>query len=127
MTQHRRSSGDCAPAAQSISDQVTSWPGVTAHDHRFGGLEFRLGNRQLGHLHGNRIADIPLRRALRDELVAAGRVQIHRWRPDSGWVTVGIDSPEGREEALRLLRAGYDSALRARGRRAGAEAAAHAD
>jgi hypothetical protein len=103
----------------SISDQVMSWPGVTAHDHRFGGVEFRLGNRQLGHLHGNRIADIPLKRSLRDELVASGRVRVHRWRPDSGWVTVDIDSEGGREEAVRLLRVGYDGALRARERRGG--------
>ena len=107
----------------SIADQVMSWPGVTAHDHRFGGLEFRLGNRQLGHLHGNRIADIPLRRSLRDELVAAGQVRVHRWRPDSGWVTVPIGSEEGRDEAVRLLRLGYENALRARRRRSRPQAA----
>jgi Family of unknown function (DUF5519) len=117
MAEQQRSSANCVPGARTISDDVMSWPGVTAHDHRFGGIEFRVGNRQLGHLHGDRIADIPLRRALRDELVAAGRVRVHRWRPDSGWVTVGIDSEEGRDEAVRLLRAGYDSALRARDRR----------
>jgi hypothetical protein len=103
--------------AKAIADEVTSWPGVTAHDHRFGGVEFRLGMRQLGHLHGDRTADIPLRRALRDELVASGRARIHRWRPDSGWVTVDLRSDDGREEALRLLRVGYDSAMRARTRR----------
>jgi Luciferase len=118
MTEQQRSSGVRPPSARTISDQVLSWPGVTVHDHRFGGLEFRVGKRQLGHLHGDRIADIPLRRALRDELVAAGRVRVHRWRPDSGWVTVDIDSEKGRDEAVRLLRAGYDSALRARDRRA---------
>ena len=107
-----------ATGAQRIVDEVTSWPGVSAHDHRFGGIEFRLGNRQLGHLHGERIADIPLKRALRDELVAAGRARVHRWRPDSGWVTVDIDSEHGRAEAVRLFRVGYDSALRARSRRA---------
>jgi hypothetical protein len=106
-----------AHRAQEIVEQATSWPGVTAHDHRFGGVEFRVGNRQLGHLHGDRIADIPLKRALRDELIAAGRARIHRWRPDSGWVTVDIDSDTGTEEALRLLRVGYDNALRARKRR----------
>lgn len=100
-----------------IHDQVMSWPGVTAHEHRFGGVEFRLGNRQLGHLHGDRTADIPLKRALRDELVAAGRVRVHRWRPDSGWVTVDLDSDEGRTEAVRLLRIGYESARQARRRR----------
>jgi hypothetical protein len=105
--------------AKVIADEVTSWPGVTAHDHRFGGVEFRLGMRQLGHLHGDRTADIPLRRALRDELVASGRARIHRWRPDSGWVTVDLDSNEGRAEAIRLLRVGYESAMRARLRRTG--------
>jgi hypothetical protein len=103
--------------AKAIADEVMSWPGVTAHDHRFGGVEFRLGMRQLGHLHGDRTADIPLKRALRDELVASGRARIHRWRPDSGWVTVDLRSDDGRDEALRLLRVGYDSAMRARTRR----------
>jgi hypothetical protein len=105
--------------AHNIVEQVTSWPGVTAHDHRFGGIEFRVGNRQLGHLHGDRTADIPLKRALRDELIAAGRAKVHRWRPDSGWVTVEINSDAGTDEAVRLLRVGYESALRARERRGG--------
>jgi hypothetical protein len=107
-------------ASARIVEEVMSWPGVSVHDHRFGGVEFRLGNRQLGHLHGDRIADIPLKRSLRDELVAsggAGAVRIHRWRPDSGWVTVDLWTDEGRDEALRLLRVGYDSALSARERR----------
>ena len=106
-------------SAQEIVEQVTSWPEVSAHDHRFGGTEFRVGNRQLGHLHGDRTADIPLKRALRDELIDSGRARVHRWRPDSGWVTVDITSEEGRDEAIRLLRVGYDSALRARSRRGG--------
>lgn len=104
-------------SAQTIAEEVTSWPGVSAHDDRFGCIEFRVGNRQLGHLHGDRIADIPLKRTLRDDLVASGRARIHRWRPDSGWVTVDIDTDTGRDEAVRLLRAGYESATRARLRR----------
>ena len=97
-------------AGQDILNEVMAWPGVTAHDHQFGGVEFRLGKRQLGHLHGDRTADIPLKRELRNELVAAGRARIHRWRPDSGWVTVDIDTERGRDEAVRLLRLGYQSA-----------------
>jgi hypothetical protein len=108
---------DRTTSAQAIAEEVASWPGVSAHDHRFGGIEFRVGNRQLGHLHGNRIADIPLKRTLRDELVGSGRARIHRWRPDSGWVTVELGSDEGRAETVRLLRIGYDSAMRARRRR----------
>ena len=90
---------------------------MTAHDHQFGGIEFRVGHRPLGHLHSDRIGDIPLKRALRDELIASGRARVHRWRPDSGWVTLDIDSGEGRADAVRLLRVGYESALRARERR----------
>ena len=106
-----------AHRAQEIVEQATSWPGVPAHDHRFGGIEFRVDNRQLGDLHRDRTADIPLKRALRDELIAKGRARPHRWRPDSGWVTVDIASDEGTEEAVRLLGIGYDNALRARKRR----------
>jgi hypothetical protein len=123
-----RATGVVQPGAQAIVDEVTSWPGVSAHDHRFGGVEFRVGNRQLGHLHGDRTADIPLKRALRDELVASGRARIHRWRPDSGWVTVDIDSEQGRDQALSLLRVGYDGAMRARTRRGSVSPGArHAD
>lgn len=120
MAEHARQSNPATSSDQAIATQVMTWPGVTAHDHRFGAVEFRVGNRQLGHLHGDRIADIPLRRALRDQLVASGRARVHRWRPDSGWVTVDIATPAGRDETIRLLRAGYESALRARARRGGA-------
>jgi hypothetical protein len=39
-------------ARQKIHETVLSWPDVTAHPHRFGGTEFRLGKRELGHIHG---------------------------------------------------------------------------
>ena len=44
---------------QAIVREVSAWPGVTTGPHRFGGIEFRLGRRELGHLHGNRLADLP--------------------------------------------------------------------
>ena len=91
-----------------IADELSSWPGVDAGAHRFSGLEFRVGRRQLGHLHGDDTADLPLPRALRDELAAAGTARGHRWRPDSGWVTVAIDSDEGIELTIRLMRRGYN-------------------
>src|SRR5437867_1760740 len=65
---------------------VTSWEGVTTHQHRFGGIEFRLGRCELGHLHP-RFADLPFPRSVRDELVMAGQARPHHVLPDSGWVT----------------------------------------
>src|SRR4029077_9807160 len=40
--------------ADEIARHVASWPGVTVAPHRFGGVEFRVGRRELGHLHGGR-------------------------------------------------------------------------
>jgi hypothetical protein len=42
-----------------IEKEILSWPYVTAEPHRFGGLEFRFNKRELGHLHGERVADLP--------------------------------------------------------------------
>ncbi|MDW0141732.1 MAG: DUF5519 family protein [Nitrososphaeraceae archaeon] len=35
-----------------------NWPGVTTDQHRFGGTEFRIGKREIGHI-GDRVADLP--------------------------------------------------------------------
>ncbi len=40
-----------------IRDEVVSWEGVTTASHRFGGIEFRVGRHELGHLHGHRLPE----------------------------------------------------------------------
>ena len=100
-------------AAAQIATSVAAWPGVTAVRHSRGGLEFRLGGRELGHLHGSRIADLPFPRRVRDELIAAGRAQRHHHLPDSGWVTVPLDRPSGVQQAVGLFRLSYERAQRA--------------
>jgi hypothetical protein len=99
---------------QQIADAVRSWPGVEAAPHRFGGVEFRVGRRELGHVHGDRIADLPFPRRVRDELVAEGRARPHHVLPDSGWITVSIRSPEEVGNALGLFRMAYERAQNAR-------------
>lgn len=46
-------------AQKRITETVLSWDGVIAHPHRFGGTEYRLGRREIGHMHGDRLVDIP--------------------------------------------------------------------
>ena len=103
---------------EDIATEVQSWPGVDAAPHRFGGVEFRLGRRELGHLHGDRIADLPFPRRVRDELIAAGRARPHHVLPESGWITVSIRSPEEAAHAVELFRMAYDRARTARRARA---------
>ena len=45
--------------AEQIRNELLIWPGVTAARHRYGGVEYRLGKRELGHLHGDYLADLP--------------------------------------------------------------------
>jgi predicted DNA-binding protein (MmcQ/YjbR family) len=77
--------------------------------HRFGGVEFNLGTREIGHLHGDRLLDLPFPRKLRDELVASGRAAPHHVLPQSGWVSFRIKSPADTEAAVALLRLSYDT------------------
>jgi hypothetical protein len=72
-----------AAAIEAVRAAVAGWEGVTTDEHRFGGIAFRVGRRELGHLHGS-IADLPFPRPVRDELVAAGRARPHHVVPDSG-------------------------------------------
>jgi luciferase-like monooxygenase len=100
------------PGAQ-IADTVSSWAGVSV-THRFGGVEFAVGRRELGHLHGDRIADLPFPRRVRDELIAAGRARPHHVLPDSGWITVSISGPGDVERTIELFSLTYERARRAR-------------
>jgi Luciferase len=102
--------------ASRISAAVGSWPEVSVAAHRFGGVEFRLGRRELGHLHGDSHADIAFPRKVRDELVASGRALPHRAIPDSGWISVPVDSEDGVERAIDLFRMADDRARAARAR-----------
>jgi Family of unknown function (DUF5519) len=96
-------------AIEAVRATVVSWNGVTTHDHRFGGIEFRVGRRELGHLHQT-IADLPFPRRIRDELVAAGRARPHHVLPRSGWVTVPMRTPPEIENVIALFRLNYDRA-----------------
>lgn len=94
--------------ARSIIAEVSGWPGVESHPHRFGGVEFSVDHREIGHLHGDRLADLPFPKRVHDELVASGRAAPHHVLPDSGWVSRWIRGPEDVAEVIALFRMNYD-------------------
>jgi hypothetical protein len=103
---------------------VLTDPEVSEAEHRFGGLEFRLGRRELGHLHGERLADLPFPRRVRDELIAAGRAEAHHALPNSGWVTRRVRGPEDVAAVAALFAMSYERAAAANRSRSTQEAAA---
>lgn len=78
-----RRGGEAMSALEAIRREVLRWPGVTEEPHRFGGVEFRLGKRELGHLHGDYLADLPFPVRVREELVAQGKAMPHHILPTS--------------------------------------------
>jgi len=102
--------------AELIAREVRSWPGVSVEPHRFGGLEFRVDHHEIGHLHGNRLADLPFPVRVRDELVAAGRASPHHVLPQTGWVSRYITGPEDAPAVVALFRLSYDRIVGARAR-----------
>ena len=97
-----------ADFAKQIESAVTNWSGVTAQPHRFGGIEFRVGRRELGHLHGNTLADLPFPMQVRNELIAAGKVEPHHVLPNTGWVSRRIRTGGDVQDVIELFRLNYD-------------------
>ncbi len=100
-------------AQERIRAAVLAWPDTQAVPHRFGGVEFRLGERrEIGHIHGDGLVDIPFPTRVRDEVVGAGRAQPHHILPATGWVSIYIRQPPDVEQAIALLRLSYELATR---------------
>jgi hypothetical protein len=86
-----------------IEREVSSWEGVGVQPHRFGGVEFRLGKRELGHLHES-WADLPFTTRIREMLIETGRAEPHRFGV-TGWVSHELD-----DDVIELFRLGYERA-----------------
>ena len=97
-------------AQVSITKAVTSWAGVTFAPHRFGGVEYVIGKREIGHIHGDHMVDIPFPKKVRDEIVAAGRAEPHHILPETGWVSFYLRQEDDVEKAIALLRENFEIA-----------------
>lgn len=86
-----------------IKKEILSWPNVAAELHRFGGIEFRVNKREMGHIHGESVADLPFPMKIRNDLVDSGRVSPHHVLPNSGWVSYWIDQDKGQEHEVSAV------------------------
>ena len=91
-----------------VAELVRQWEGVTVVPHRFGGVEFRVGTREIGHVHPGGVADLLVSVRLRRDLVAAGRAQPHHALPHSGWISFRLRSEHDVPAAVALMRLNYD-------------------
>lgn len=99
-------------ASEQITAEVTSWPGVDAGMGKRGEFAFKLGRRQLGHLHGDHSAHFSFPKDVWAELIAQGRVVPHPVFPTAeGPAARRIESQADVEAVIELLRLNYDRAV----------------
>ena len=96
-------------ASQRITEAVISWPGVTAGTGRRGEWSFKLGQREIGHLHGDHAAHFSFPKDVWHELFAQGRVSYHPVFPDrEGPASRRIEGEDDVRDVIELMRLNYD-------------------
>lgn len=97
-------------ASQTILEAVTAWPGVEADTEELGELSFKLGEREIGHLHGDSAAHFSFPRQLWSDLMEQGRIVPHPVFPDArqGPAARRIKDEADVRDVIELLRLNYD-------------------
>lgn len=100
--------GEPSTTVERVVEAATDWPAVSLAPHPYDGVEFRLGDHEVGHVHhGWESVHVNYPRRMRDALIAAGRTSAHPYFSDSGWTSRRLSTPDDVEAALWLLRVAY--------------------
>ena len=96
-------------ASERITEEVTSWPGVTAGPGRRGEFAFTVGRREIGHLHGDYAAHFGFPKELWHSLYDAGRIDYHPVFPGKpGFAARRIETDTDVEDVIAMLRLNYE-------------------
>lgn len=102
--------------SKQITDEVTSWPGVTAGPGRRGEFGFRVGRREIGHLHGDHAAHFSFPKDVWTDLHDQGRIGEHPVFPGRvGPAARRIMSEADVQDVIRLMRLNYERTVATHG------------
>jgi Family of unknown function (DUF5519) len=101
---------DIRTASQTITEEVTSWPGIKAEAEERGELSFKLGAREIGHLHGDFAAHFSFPKQVWTDLMAEGRIVPHPVFPDArqGPAARRIEDEADVQDVIALFRLNYE-------------------
>jgi Family of unknown function (DUF5519) len=92
-----------------ITDAATAWPGVEAGPGRRGEFAFKVGRREIGHLHGDHAAHFSFPKDTWRELRDQGRIVDHPVFPGrEGLAARRIADDDDAEDVIALMRLNYD-------------------
>ena len=101
-------------ASEQITDEVTSWPGVEAGPGARGEFSFKLGRREIGHLHGEHVAHFGFPKQVWASLFEQKRIDYHPVFPGKpGFGSRPIVDQDDVFDVIELLRLNYDRVLAA--------------
>ena len=96
-------------ASEHITAAATSWPGVAAGIGTRGEYGFRVGRREIGHLHGDHVAHFGFPKDVWQELFDQGRIEYHPVFPGKpGYGARRIENEDDVRDVIALLRLNYD-------------------
>jgi hypothetical protein len=96
------------PSAQ-IAEAVAAWPEVETMRGRKGELAFRVGRRELGHLHGDHTVHLAFPKDVWVELREQNRIAEHPVFPGrAGPAVRQIEDDADVRDVIELLRLNYD-------------------
>jgi hypothetical protein len=96
-------------ASEHITNEVTSWPGVTAGPGKRGEFAFKVSGREIGHLHGDHAAHFFFPTNVWHELSQAGRITEHPVFPGrEGPAARRITSDDDVRDVIEMMRLNYD-------------------
>ena len=96
-------------ASEQITEEVTSWPGIEAGAGRRGEFSFKVGRREIGHLHGDRSAHFFFPKQVWADLLNEGRVVHHPVFPGKpGPAARTIEDETDVRDVIQLMRLNYD-------------------
>ena len=108
--------GNRKSQSERITEEVISWPGVTAGPGARGEFSFKVGRREIGHLHGDRVAHFGFPKAVWQSLFEAGRIDYHPVFPGRpGFGARRIESEADVEDVIALMRINYERVVAGHG------------
>ncbi|HEY5331996.1 MAG TPA: luciferase family protein [Solirubrobacterales bacterium] len=95
--------------SERITTEVTSWDGIEAGVGKRGEFGFRLGKREIGHLHGDHAAHFFFGKERWEELAAQGRIAEHPvFAGRHGPAARRIEDDADVADVIALMRINYD-------------------
>ncbi|HUB72681.1 MAG TPA: luciferase family protein [Solirubrobacteraceae bacterium] len=99
-------------ASERITEEVCSWPGVAAAYGRRGEFAFKVGHREIGHLHGDHAAHYFFPEQEWARLKEQGRIAAHPVFPDKrGPAARAIGDDADVADVIELMRLNYERIL----------------